>query len=171
MLKASTRRAPESSYSKIVRETNTAVKTLAAKPIIKVIAKPFTGPSPNKNRKAHDTMVVTWVSTIVHQALPNPASTAAAYRLSGPQLFADALENQHVGIDRHTDGENDAGDARQRQNRAKIRNRRQQNDGIEQQRQHRIDAAPLIVNQHHGDNRDEADETGYKTFMDGIVTQ
>jgi hypothetical protein len=31
------------------------------------------------------------------------------------QFLADALEDQHVGIDRHAHGQHDAGDARQRQ--------------------------------------------------------
>src|SRR3954451_7529301 len=60
----------------MVFDTKTAVKTFAIKPIVRVTANPFTGPSPNRNRKQQDTTVVTWVSTIVHQALLNPASTA-----------------------------------------------------------------------------------------------
>ena len=45
------------------------------------------------------------VSTIVHQAFPNPASTADTTISSQPQLFANALENQNVTIHRHTDGQ------------------------------------------------------------------
>src|SRR5438309_5989692 len=61
----------------MVFDTNTAVNTLAIKPIVNVTANPRTGPSPNKNRKAHETTVVTWVSTMVHHALLKPFSTAA----------------------------------------------------------------------------------------------
>ena len=35
--------------------------------------------------------------------------------LACPQLFADALEDQHVGVDAHTNGEDDACDSRQGQ--------------------------------------------------------
>ena len=59
---------PPSSHWKMVFETNTAVNTLATKPITSVTAKPLTGPVPNRNRKAHETMVVTWVSMIVRNA-------------------------------------------------------------------------------------------------------
>src|SRR5215831_17858689 len=76
MLNSCILRRPLSSHSNIVRETNTAVKTLAAKPIVRVTANPRTGPSPNRNRNAQETIVVTCVSTIVHQAFPKPASTA-----------------------------------------------------------------------------------------------
>jgi hypothetical protein len=41
------------------------VKRFASKPIVSVTAKPFTGPVPNRNRMAADTIVVTWVSIIV----------------------------------------------------------------------------------------------------------
>src|ERR1051325_10415131 len=38
-----------------------------------------------------------------------------ARRLALAQLFADALEHEHVRIDGHAEGQNDAGDAGQRQ--------------------------------------------------------
>ena len=76
MLNASPRCLRLKSQSKIMRETNTAVKRLASKPKVKVTAKPLTGPVPNKNRMAADTIVVTWVSTIVIQACAKPCSTA-----------------------------------------------------------------------------------------------
>src|ERR1700730_996716 len=36
-----------------------------------------------------------------------------AHGAPGAHLLADALEHQHVGVDRHADGQDDAGDARQ----------------------------------------------------------
>ena len=53
-----------------------ALNKLAAKPMLKVTAKPFTGPVPNKNRKKAAMTVVVLVSMIVSRALLNPASTA-----------------------------------------------------------------------------------------------
>ena len=42
-------------------------------------------------------------------------------RSSGPRFLAHALVDQHVGVDRHADGQHDAGDAGQRQRRAERR--------------------------------------------------
>ena len=108
-----------------------AVNTLAIKPIVRVMAKPLIGPVPNMNRKKAETTVVTCVSIMVRNALSKPASTAEAGRLSVAQFFADALEHQNVGVDAHADGQNHAGDAGQRQHRAKHGQRGQQDDQVE----------------------------------------
>src|ERR1035441_7766916 len=62
----------------MVRDTNTAVNKLASKPNVSVTAKPLIGPVPKRNRMPAETMVVTWVSTMVIHAWPNPCCTAAA---------------------------------------------------------------------------------------------
>ena len=93
MLSAVTCRLRESSQSKITFDTKTAVNTFANRPITSVTAKPLTGPVPNMNRKRHDTIVVTWVSTIVHQAFPKPASSTAEY---GDDSFATCREESRV---------------------------------------------------------------------------
>src|SRR5580698_3349148 len=59
MLNASPRCLRLKTQSKIMRDTKTAVKRLASKPKTSVVAKPFTGPVPKRNRIAADTMVVT----------------------------------------------------------------------------------------------------------------
>ena len=51
MLTVAARRR-ESTNSNMVRDTNTAVKTLAASPIASVVAKPRIGPVPNWKRNA-----------------------------------------------------------------------------------------------------------------------
>ena len=48
MLSDSTGLGLDSSHSKIILDTNTAVNTLAIKPITNVTANPLTGPEPNK---------------------------------------------------------------------------------------------------------------------------
>ncbi len=58
MLSAVTGVGRDNSQSKITFETNTAVNTFAIKPITSVTANPFTGPDPNKNRIAQETIVV-----------------------------------------------------------------------------------------------------------------
>ena len=63
--------------SNIVRDTNTAVKTLASRPIVSVVAKPRIGPVPNWNRNAAAISDATWVSTMVQKTRSKPAATAA----------------------------------------------------------------------------------------------
>src|SRR4029077_12466503 len=55
-------RGPMYSRSKSNRVKKTAVKRLAAIPIIRVTAKPLTGPVPNWKRMRPETSTVTWVS-------------------------------------------------------------------------------------------------------------
>ncbi len=45
------------------------------------------------------------------QGLAKPGIDRRLDRSTMVQLFADPLEDQHVGIDRHTDRQHDAGDA------------------------------------------------------------
>ena len=59
MLNASPRCFRLKTQSKITRETNTAVNKFASNPKVSVTANPFTGPVPNKNRIAAETIVVT----------------------------------------------------------------------------------------------------------------
>ena len=103
------------------RLTKTAVNMEASRPIDRVTAKPWIGPVPNWNRKSAAIRVVRLASMIDDSALSKPASIADAHRPAGAQLLADALEDQHVGVDRHADGEDDAGDAGQRQRGAEVR--------------------------------------------------
>src|SRR5262245_16839739 len=46
------------------------------------------------------------------------------------QLLLDALEDQHVRVDAHTDRENETGDTRQRHHRAEIRHQPEQDDQV-----------------------------------------
>ena len=60
-----------------MRETNTAVNTLASSPMISVTAKPRIGPVPNCNSSRAEMSDETWVSTIVHHTRSKPALMAA----------------------------------------------------------------------------------------------
>ncbi len=82
---------------------------------MRVTAKPLTGPVPNRKRMAAETMVVTWVSMMVVESVSEALIDGSRRRFAGTQLFTNTLEDEHVGVDAHTDGEDDAGDARQRQ--------------------------------------------------------
>jgi hypothetical protein len=78
MLNSALRLRLDNPQSKATRETNTDVNRLVVRPITRVVANPFTAEVPKKNRKTHETTVVTWVSTKVAKALENPTASAAA---------------------------------------------------------------------------------------------
>jgi len=103
-----------------------------SKPIhTSVTANPFTGPSPNKKRNAHDTTVVTCVSTMVHQALLKPgiprrrsppcrpAAPRGCARISG-RWNPTAIPMVRM----------DAGDPRQRQHRLEVGEPRHQHTAV-----------------------------------------
>ena len=60
---------------------------------------------------------------MVAKARLKPASSAEMIERPDMRLLADALVDQHVRIDRHADGEHDAGDAGQGQRRAEQHHR------------------------------------------------
>ena len=90
-----------------------AVNTVVMMPTPSVTAKPRTGPVPMKNNTAAAMKVVMLLSRMVASARVNPASIAAIARAPAAHLLADALVDQHVGIDRDADGQHDADDAGQ----------------------------------------------------------
>ena len=110
----------DSTSSNIVRETNTAVNTFDSSPKDSVVAKPRIGPVPNWNRNAAAMSDATCVSRMVRKTRSKPAATACFAPLAVRQLFLDALEDQHVRVDAHADGQDEAGDARQRHRRADV---------------------------------------------------
>src|ERR1035438_4666749 len=93
------------------------------------------------------------------------------HALAGAQFLADAFENQHIGIHRHTDGQNDSGDTGQGQDSMEVRHCRQQDNSIERQRQHRVDARALIVDQHDGDHGHQSGEAGDDAGVNVIGAQ
>src|SRR5215210_2781141 len=68
------------------------------------------------------------------------------------QLLADALEDEHVGNDRHTDGQDDAGDAGQGERRIERRQAAEQQDDVQDQGEDRIEAAQVVDDQHVEDD-------------------
>ena len=70
--------------SNMVRDTNTAVKTLASSPMVRVVAKPRIGPVPNWNRKAAAMSEATCVSRIVRKTRSKPAATACLTPFESP---------------------------------------------------------------------------------------
>ncbi len=87
------------------------------------------------------------------------------------KLFAYALENQHVGIDRHTHRKHDAGDTRKRERRAQRRKRRKDHADIEHQRDIGKHPEQPVGRQHEQHHARRADEAGGHTSIDRICPQ
>jgi hypothetical protein len=60
--------------------------------------------------------------------------------LTDAQLLADAFEDQHVGVYCHADGQQDTGDARQRERGPKVRQKGHQDEKVHHQSHHCIHA-------------------------------
>jgi len=81
--------------AKITRETKTAVNRFANRPMVSVTAKPLTGPVPNMNRIAAETMRGHGVSTIVTHACATLVHRGRG-RLARLTSSRMRLEDQHV---------------------------------------------------------------------------
>ena len=68
--------------------------------------------------------------------------------LAAGHLLADALEDEHVRVDRHADREHDAGDARQRQRCFEQGHDRSDEHEIDRQRHVRRNAEDPVVDEH-----------------------
>ena len=128
--------------SKITRETKTDVNRLAARPKLRVTANPRTGPVPNREQDDGG-------NDRGHVGIDNRdpgVSEALVHRrrrcLAVPQLLANALEDQHVGIHAHTDGQDDTRDSGQGERRSGETEEAQQDDQVQEQPQVRVDARP-----------------------------
>ena len=144
----STRRGPMYTRSKRSRVKKTAVNRLAAMPIMRETAKPLTGPVPNwKRMSRRDEHGDVGVDDGLERAR-EPRADGHPHRLAAPQLLADALEDEDVGVHRHAHGERDAGDARQRQRRAERGHHREQDEQVQDQRDVGDEAGEPVVDQH-----------------------
>ena len=92
-------------------------------------------------------------------------------RVAVPDLLADALEDEHVGIDRHAYGEHDPGDARQGQGR--LQHGQQGDDQHQVQRQGHVrgQAETLVPEGHEDQHQDEADFYRSETLVDVVLAE
>ena len=91
--------------------------------------------------------------------------------LAGANLFADALKDEHVGIDAHTDGENDSCNAGQGERGLRKSHESEQDYQVEEQGQIGVDARALVVNEHEDHDDENADDGGGNALADGVGTQ
>jgi hypothetical protein len=124
---------PESmSHSSSSRLTSSAANIVENIPIVSVTPKPFTGPVPKAIMIPETMSVVRLASMIALNALSKPASSAAGSDLAeARQFLAHALEDQDVRVDRHAEGQHDAGDAGHREGRAEARQHAERDEHVE----------------------------------------
>ena len=96
-----------------------AVKTVVRMPSDSVMAKPLTGPEPSMNMTMPRNQRRQVGVDDGREGPIEPGFNGRNRRLVVAQLFADALVDQDVRVNRHADGEQDPGDTRQRQRRPK----------------------------------------------------
>ena len=88
-----------------------------------------------------------------------------------PDFLADALVDQHVGVDRGADGEDEAGDAGQGQGGVEHRHDAEDQEGVHDQRDVGIDAEAAVGDEHEDDHAERSDEAGDHALVDRILAE
>ncbi len=92
-------------------------------------------------------------------------------RAAGAQFLADALVDQHVGVDGHAQRQRDGGDARQGQRRLDQRQHRHQQQQVDRQRQRGDHAEQQVVAAHEHEDGDEAPGDAVQALGDVVGAQ
>ena len=137
---------------------STAVKTLDSRPIVSVVAKPRIGPVPNWNRNAAEISDATWVSRMVSNTRSKPAATAcfAPLPAASSSLMRSKIstfESTPMPIVRMKPampGSVMVG--------AEIGHQAEQDDQVDDDRDQRVEAGQLVVEQH--EQRDQQQAAG-----------
>ena len=87
------------------------------------------------------------------------------------KLLPHALIDEHVGVHRHAHGQDDAGDARQRQGGAQQRQGPQQEDDVDDQGVIGHQAGEAVVEDHEDHHQDGAQDAGGESLLDGVGPQ
>ena len=87
-----------------------------------------------------------------------PASSADDRARAFARLLADALVDQHVGVDGKPDAEHDAGDAGQGERRAQQAQRAEGQHHVQRQRKIGEQSPRPVEHEHEGDDEPETDQ-------------
>ena len=79
-------------------------------------------------------------------------------RLPIPQLFANALEDQHIRVHAHTHRENHTRNSRQRQGRTAEAQEPEKNNQVQNQRHVRVNPRSVVIDQHENQHGEHADD-------------
>ena len=91
-------------------------------------------------------------------------------RLAGVLFLADAFVDQHVRVDGHTEGQDDAGDAGEREGDVERRHGAEQHARVHEQRDVRHETGEAVVDEHEDHHERGAEETAVNTLADGLLT-
>ena len=95
----------------------------------------------------------------------------AAQGFAGGEFLADTLEDQHVGVHRHADGEDDAGDAGQRERGADRAHDAEEDDDVQDERHVCDEAGEHVIDQHETGDGDDAIQRGLEAAGDGVFAE
>ena len=96
---------------------------------------------------------------------------AARGGLAGARLFSHAFEDDHVGVGRHADREDDSRDARQRQRDRDEHDHRVQQDRVDDQGERGDDAEEAVVGDQEEHHQDQADDPGDQALAQRLLAQ
>ena len=91
-----------------------------------------------------------------------------AQRQAALLLFAKALENQHVCVNRGADGQHDARHGRQREGRFEHRHDAENDDDVEQHRDRRDDAGEIVIADEEDHHDEQADAAGNQAISEVV---
>ena len=108
---------------------------------------------------------------MVASARAKPASIARDRRPAAAHLLADALVDQHVGVDRDADGQHDAGDAGQRQRRVEQRQHAKDHRDVDRHRDVGEQAEQAVGREHEDDDHGRAHVGRQLALLDRVLAE
>ena len=113
-------------------------------------------------------IVVRLESKIAVKARLKPSADRAGDVFPQGPLLLDPLEDQDVGVDRHADGQDQAGDAGQRQVGLEVGQDAEQDDDVEDQGDDGVDSGQAVINDHEGHDQEDGHQAGHQALADGV---
>ncbi len=156
---------------KKVRTTKIADTIEARVPTMRVTAKPRTGPVPNW-KSSNAVMIVRHVGVDdrVHRSMET-LIRGEPRRLAECEFLADALEDQHVGVDRDADRQHQAGKPRKGERRIERGQHTEREEDVHGQTDHGEHAGEAVVADHDEDHQQRAEDAGRDALADRVGAQ
>src|SRR5687767_13507932 len=88
-----------------------------------------------------------------------------------PELLPDPLEDEDVRVDRHADGEDEAGDAGKSQSRTEEGHRAEEHDGIQDEGEDRVQPREAVVEEDGGEDEQGTDDGRGNALPDGVEAE
>ena len=148
-----------------------AVNTVVMMPMPSVSANPRTGPVPTKNSTSGGDEGGDVGIDDGRQGAREAGVEGGDRTASGAHFLAQTFVDEHVGIDRHADGEHDAGDAGQRQRRIEERQDTEDHGDVDGHRDIGENAEQAVGGEHEADHQRGAHIGCRLALGDGVLAQ